>query len=162
MGKSRVAFGLIPVPVEESSSLQEGTKLTELLAKHVTDFIQQSSFMDGLSYFFMTNLPSEEYEVHNARWLNMQDHLKRFGDGDASIQYTTFPVILAQSGSQLSFHPVKPLKQLTWSDIDELLKHMDFASVRKLKHWKEKFDVPYKWVMKELELNTNPFYRGEQ
>jgi hypothetical protein len=92
----------------------------------------------------------------------MQDHLKRFGDGDASIQYTTFPVILAQSGSQLSFHPVKPLKQITWSDIDDLLKHMDFASVRKLKIWKNKFDVPYKWVMKELGMNTNPLYRGEQ
>lgn len=145
MGKSRVAFGLIPVPLEEASSLKEGTKLTELLANHVTDFIQQSSFMDGLSYFFMANLPSEEYKVHNARWLHMQDHLKRFGDRGEGIQYTTFPVILAQSGSQVSFHPVKPLKQLTWSDIDDLLKHMDFASVLKLKLWKEKFDMPYKW-----------------
>lgn len=162
MGKSRVAFGLIPVPLEEASSLKEGTKLTEILANHVTDFIQQSSFMDGLSYFFMTNLTSEEYEVHDAPWLIMQDHLKRFGGRDRRIQYTTLPVILAQSGSQLSFHPVKPLKQLTWSDIDELLKHMDFASVRKLKHWKEKYDVPYKWVMRELEMNTNPLYRGEQ
>lgn len=161
MGKSRVAFGLIPVPSEEASSLEEGTKLTELLANHVTDFIQQSSFLDGLSYFFMANLPSKEYKVHNTPWLNMQDHLKRFGDRDESIQYTTFPVILVQSGSQLSFHPVKPLKQLTWSDIDELLKHMDFASVRNLKHWKEKYDVPYKWVMKELELNTNPFCKGK-
>ena len=59
MGKSRVEFGLIPVPLKEASSLKEGTKLTELLANHVTDFIQQSSFMDGLSYFFMANLPSE-------------------------------------------------------------------------------------------------------
>ena len=162
MGKSKVAFGLIPVPLEEASSLKEGTKLTELLANHVTDFIQQSSFMDGLSYFFLVNLPGEEYEVHNASWLNMQDHLKRFGNKGDSIQYTTFPVILAQSGSQLSFHPVKPLKHLTWSDIDDLLKHMDFASVRKLKIWKNKFDVPYKWVMKELERNTNPLYGGEK
>lgn len=59
-GKSKVAFGLIPVPLEKSSSLKGGTELTGLLANHVTDFIQQSSFMDGLSYFFMTNLPSEE------------------------------------------------------------------------------------------------------
>lgn len=162
MGKSRVAFGLIPVPLEEASSLKEGTKLTELLANHVTDFIQQSSFMDGLSYFFIANLPSEEYEIRNARWLHMQDHLKRFGDRGEGIQYTTFPVILVQSGSQVSFHSVKPLKHLTWSDIDDLLKHVDFASVRKLKHWKEKFDMHYKWVMKELEMDTNPFYRGEQ
>ena len=162
VGKSRVAFGLIPVPLMGAFSQQEGTELTELLANHVTDFIQQSSFMDGLSYFFMTNLPYEEYEVHNASWLNMQDHLKRFSDRGESVQYTTFPVIFAQSGSQLSFHPIKPLKQLTWSDIDELLKHMDFASAPRFKYWKEKYDVPYKWVMKKLELNTNPFYRGEQ
>lgn len=71
VGKSRVAFGLIPVPLMGAFSQQEGTELTELLANHVTDFIQQSSFMDGLSYFFMTNLPDEEYEVHNASWLNM-------------------------------------------------------------------------------------------
>ena len=162
MGKSRVAFGLIPVPLEEASSLKEGTKLTELLANHVTDFIQQSSFMDGLSYFFMANLPSEEYEVHNAHWLRSLGRVTNFDDVDGDKLFTVFPVILAQSGSQVSFHPVKPLKQLTWSDIDELLKHMDFASVRKLNHWKEKFDMPYKWVMKELEMNTNPFYRGEQ
>lgn len=159
---SKVAFGLIPVPVEEVSSLQEGTKLTELLANHVTDFIQMSSFVEGLSYGFLVNLPGEEYKVHNAPWLHMQDHLKRFGDRDESIQYTTFPVILAQSGSQLSFHPVKPLKQLTWSDIDDLLKHMDFASTRKLKYWKSEYDVPYKWALKEMDMNTNPFYRGEQ
>lgn len=162
VGKSRVAFGLIPVPLMEAFSQQEGTELTEILANHVTDFIQQSSFMDGLSYFIITNLPSEEYEVHNARWLSSLGRTKGYDNVEEDKLFTVFPVILAQSGSQLSFLPVKPLKQLTWSDIDELLKHMDFASVRKLKHWKEKYDLPYKWVMRELELNTNPFYRGEQ
>ena len=162
MGKSRVAFGLIPVPLVSAFSQQEGTELTEILANNVTYFIQQSSFMGGLSYFFMTNLPSEEYEVHNARWLSSLGRVKGYDNVEEDKLFTVFPVILAQSGSQFSFHPVKPLKQLTWSDIDELLKHMDFASVRNLKYWKEKYDVPYKWVMKELELNTNPFYRGEQ
>ena len=161
MGKSRVAFGLILVSLEEASSLKEGTKLTELLANHVTDFIQQSSFMDGLSYFLMANLPSEEYEVHDAHWLNSLGGVKRQVKAEEGRFFATFPVILAQSGSQVSFQPVPPLKHLTWSDIDDLLKHMDFASVRKLKHWKEKFDMPYKWVMKELEMNTNTFYRGE-
>lgn len=66
MGKSIVAFGLIPVPLVSAFSQQEGTELTEILANNLTNFIQQSSFMAGLSYFFMTNLPSEEYEVHNA------------------------------------------------------------------------------------------------
>ena len=159
---TKVALGTIPVPAEEVSSLLSGTKLEELLANHVTDFIQLSSFVDGLSYGFLTNLPEDKYVVHNVYWLQRVDSLKRYDNIEEDKLFTTFPVILAQSDDGLSFHPVKPLKQLTWSDIDELLKHMDFASVRNLKHWKEKFDVPYKWVMKELELNTNPFYRGEQ
>lgn len=118
--------------------------------------------MDGLSYFFMVNLPGEDYEVHNSSWLSSLGRLKRFDDVDEDKLFTTLPVILAQSGNQVSFHPVKPLKQLTWSDIDELIKHMEFASCYKLETLKSKFNVPWKWALHEMSLNTNPFYRGEQ
>lgn len=47
---SKVAMGIIPVPVEESVKLISGTPLSKLLADHVVDFIQLSTFVDGLSY----------------------------------------------------------------------------------------------------------------
>ena len=67
---TKVAFGIIPVPSEKVTSLLTSTKLTELLANHVVDFLQLSSFVDGLSYGFLTNLPEEDYEVRSSYWLS--------------------------------------------------------------------------------------------
>ena len=159
---TKVAFGTIPVPSEEVTSLLSGTNLTELLANHITDFIQLSSFVDGLSYGFLTNLPEDKYDVHNVYWLQRIDSLKRYDNVKEDKLFTTFPVILAQSEGGLSLHPVKPLKQLTWDDIDELLKHMDFMSCDELSSWKSKFDTPWEWALTEMNMNTNPFRRGEQ
>ena len=157
---SKVAMGIIPVPVEESVKLISGTPLTELLADHVVDFIQLSTFVDGLSYWFLKNVPLEEYNVYNAHWLNIVDHLKRYEKVDKSKLFTVFPVILVQDGSKLEFLPVKPLEQLTWSDIDELLTRMEFKSCLELDKWKLKFDSPKEWVVEEMEIDLPPAQEG--
>lgn len=41
---SKVAFGIIPVPVKETTKFLTGTPLTDLLAEHIEDFIRLSSF----------------------------------------------------------------------------------------------------------------------
>lgn len=55
---SKVAFGFIPVPVEETTKILTGTPLTELLAKHITYFVQLSSFADGLNLQFLCKYPT--------------------------------------------------------------------------------------------------------
>lgn len=155
---SKVAFGFIPVPVEETTKILTGTSLTELLAKHITDFVQLSSFTDGLNYSFFANTPLKEYEVRDALWVYALGKNKRFGDVDKSKLYTIIPVILNQGTANLGLHPVKPLNQLTWGDVDELLTHMNFLSSRKLSKWKSKYDMPKEWVFDELNNPIESFF----
>ena len=159
---TKVAFGIIPVPSEKVTSLLTSTKLTELLANHVVDFLQLSSFVDGLSYGFLTNLPEEDYEVRSSYWLSNLDSLNRYDDVEDYKLFNIFQVILSQSADKLSFHPVKPLRHLTWGDIDELLKYMDFMSCNELSVWKSKFNTPWEWVLTEMNMNTAPFNGGKK
>lgn len=155
---SKVAFGFIPVPVEETTKILTGTPLTELLSKHITDFVQLSSFTDGLNYSFFANTPLKEYEVRDALWVYALGKNKRFEEVDKTKLYTIIPVILNQGNISLGLHPVKPLNQLTWGDVDELLTHMNFLSSRKLSKWKSKYDMPKDWVFDELSNPTESFF----
>lgn len=155
---SKVAFGFIPVPVEETTKILTGTPLTELLAKHITDFVQLSSFADGLNYSFFANTPLKEYEVRDALWVYSLGKNKRLEEVDKTKFYTIIPVILNQGNISLGFHHLKPLNQTTWSDIDELLTHMNFLSSRKLSKWKSKYDMPKEWVFDELSNPTESFF----
>ena len=158
--KTKVAFGFIPVPVEETSNFLSGTPLTELLANHISDFVQLSSFIDGLNYGFLANTPVNSYQVRDASWVFSMSKDKSYAEVDKNKQYTIVTVILSQGMKHLGFHPVKPLKQLTWSDIDELLNHMDFESIRELSEWKSKYDNPMDWVFDEMDEMTKKYNRG--
>ena len=158
---SKVAFGLIPVPVKETTKFLTGTSLTELLAEHVEDFIRLSWFQEGLNYGFLVNVPIEEYAVRSAVDLDILDTRKRYTDVEETKLFVTFPVLLAQKGSELSFHSIKPLKHLTWNDIDDLLKHMNFMSCKKLSKWKSKFDAPIDWVFEERQMERTPLQQED-
>lgn len=158
---SKVAFGFIPVPVKETTKFLTGTSLTELLAEHVEDFIRLSCFQEGLNYGFLVNVPIEEYAVRSAVDLDILDTRKRYTDVEETKLFVTFPVLLAQKGSELSFHSIKPLKHLTWNDIDDLLKHMNFMSCRKLSKWKSNFDAPIDWVFEERRMERTPLQQED-
>ena len=109
---SKVAFGTIPVPVEETTKLLGSTSMVELLANHLVDFIQLSSFVDGLSYGFFANVPTDNYRVVSAVQLNILDsERRRFSNVDKAKPYTEFPVMVVQDGSTLTLLPFKPLNQ---------------------------------------------------
>lgn len=158
---SKVAFGSIPVPVKETTKFLTGTSLTELLAEHVEDFIRLSCFQEGLNYGFLVNVPIEEYAVRSAVDLDILDTRKRYTDVEETKLFVTFPVLLAQKGSELSLHSIKPLKHLTWNGIDDLLKHMNFMSCRKLSKWKSNFDAPIDWVFEERRMERTPLQQED-
>ena len=60
---TKTAFGIIPVPSEKVTKLLGSTTLVELLSEHLQDFIQMSSFVEGLSYGFFANVPTDDYRV---------------------------------------------------------------------------------------------------
>lgn len=156
---TKVAFGTIPVPVEETTKLLGSTSMVELLANHLVDFIQLSSFVDGLYYGFFMNVPTEDYKVLSAVHLNILDKDKnRFSRLDKTKPYTDFPVLVVQDGTKLTLLPLKPLKQTSWSDIEELLQYMPLKSDYTLEEAKSKFETPFAWVFAENEKYSNSHY----
>ena len=118
----KTAFGIIPVPSEEVTKLLGSTTLVEFLADHLQDFIQMSSFVDGLSYGFFANVPANDYRVVAAVQLNIMDNERnRFSRIDKAKPYTEFPVMVVQDGSTLTLLPFKPLNQTHWTDVGCLL-----------------------------------------
>lgn len=112
-----------------------------------------------MNYSFFANTPLKEYEVRDALWVYALGKNKRFEEVDKTKLYTIIPVILNKGNISLGLHPVKPLNQLTWGDVDELLTHMNFLSSRKLSKWKSKYDMPKDWVFDELSNPTESFSR---
>lgn len=156
---AKVAFGTIPVPVEETTKLLGSTSLVELLAVHLLNFIQLSSYVDGLYYGFFMNVPTEDYKVLSAVHLNILDKDKnRFSRLDKTKPYTDFPVLVVQDGTKLTLLPLKPLKQTSWSDIKELLQYMPLKSDYTLEEAKSKFETPFAWVFAENEKYSNSRY----
>ena len=156
---TKVAFGTIPVPSEKVTKLLGSITLVELLADHLQDFIQMSSFVDGLYYGFFMNVPTEDYKVLSAVHLNILDKGKnRFSQVEKTRAYTDFPVLLVQEGTKLTLLPLKPLKQTSWSDIEELLQYMSLKSDYTFDEAKAKFETPFAWVFTENEKYSNSRY----
>jgi hypothetical protein len=156
---TKVAFGTIPVPVEETTKLLGSTSMVELLANHLVNFIQLSSFVDGLYYGFFMNVPTEDYKVLSALHLNILDKDKnRFSRLDKTKPYTDFPVLVVQDGTKLTLLPLKPLKHTSWSDIEELLQYMPLKSDYTFDEAKAKFETTFEWVFAENEKYSNSRY----
>lgn len=156
---SKVAFGTIPVPVVETTKLLGSTSMVELLANNLQNFVQMSSFVDGLYYGFFMNVPTDDYRVLSAVHLNILDKGgNRFSHVDKAKPYTDFPVLLVQEGTKLTLLPLKPLKQTSWSDIEELLQYMPLKSDYTFEEAKSKFKTPLEWVFAENEKYSNSSY----
>lgn len=156
---SKVAFGTIPVPAVETTKLLGSTSLVELLANHLQNFVQMSSFVDGLYYGFFMNVPTEDYRVLSEVHLNILDRNgNRFSQVDKDKPYTDFPVLLVQEGTKLILLPLKPLKQTSWSDVEELLQYMPLKSDYTFNEAKAKFETPFAWVFAENEKYSNSRY----
>lgn len=149
---SKVAFGTIPVPVEETTKLLGSTSMVELLANHLVDFIQLSSFVDGLSYGFFANVPTDNYRVVSAVQLNILDsERRRFSNVDKSKPYTEFPVMVVQDGSTLTLLPFKPLNQTRWTDVEVLSEYVPLMGGVTLSELVSKFETPAQWVSAEMD-----------
>ena len=149
---TKTAFGIIPVPSEKVTKLLGSTTLVELLADHLQDFIQMSSFVDGLSYGFFANVPTDDYRVVSAVQLNILDsERRRFSSIDKAKPYTEFPVLLVQDGIKLTLLTLKPLNQTSWYAIEKLLKYVPFMSDYSLEEAKSRFDTPTEWVSHEMD-----------
>lgn len=156
---TKVAFGTIPVPLVETTKLLGSTSFVELLANHLQNFVQMSSFVDGLYYGFFMNVPTEDYRVLSAVHLNILDRNgNRFSELDKDKPYTDFPVLLVQEGTKLILLPLKPLKQTSWSDVEELLQYMPLKSYYTFEEAKSKFETPMEWVFAENEKYSNSSY----
>lgn len=139
----KTAFGIIPVPSEEVTKLLGSTTLVELLADHLQDFIQMSSFVDGLSYGFFANVPTDDYKVVSAVQLNILDSERnRFAQVEKSKPYTEFPVLLVQDISTLTLLPFKPLNQTRWTDVEVLAEYIPLMDGVGLSELASKFDTP--------------------
>ena len=149
---SKVAFGTIPVPVEETTKLLGSTSMVELLANYLVDFIQLSSFVDGLSYGFFANVPADNYRVVSAVQLNILDsERRRFSNVDKSKPYTEFPVMIVQDGSTLTLLPFKPLNQTRWTDVEVFTEYIPLMGGVTLSELVSKFDTPVQWVSAEMD-----------
>ena len=156
---TKVAFGTIPVPAVETTKLLGSTSFVELLANHLQNFVQISSFVDGLYYGFFMNVPTEDYRVLSELHLNILDRNgNRFSQVDKAKSYTDFPVLLVQEGTKLTILPLKPLKQTGWSDVGELLQYMPLKSDYTFEEAKSKFKTPLEWVFAENEKYSNSSY----
>lgn len=149
---SKVAFGTIPVPVEETTKLLGSTSMVELLANYLVDFIQLSSFVDGLSYGFFANVPADNYRVVSAVQLNILDsERRRFSNVDKSKPYTEFPVMVVQDVSTLTLLPFKPLNQTRWTDVEVLAEYVPLMGGVTLSELVSKFETPAQWVSAEMD-----------
>ena len=149
---TKVAFGTIPVPSEEVTKLLGSTTLVELLADHLQDFIQMSSFVDGLSYGFFANVPADNYRVVAAVQLNILDNKRnRFSHIEKSKTYTEFPVMVVQDGSTLTLLPFKPLNQTRWADVEVFSEYIPLMGGVTLSELASKFDTPTQWVSAEMD-----------
>lgn len=139
----KTAFGIIPVPSEEVTKLLGSTTLVEFLADHLQDFIQMSSFVDGLSYGFFANVPADDYRVVAAVQLNIMDNERnRFSRIDKAKPYTEFPVMVVQDGSTLTLLPFKPLNQTHWTDVEVLAEYVPLMGGVTLSELASKFETP--------------------
>lgn len=155
---SKVAFGTIPVPVEETTKLLGSTSMVELLANHLVDFIQLSSFVDGLSYGFFANVPTDNYRVVSAVQLNILDsERRRFSNVDKAKPYTEFPVMVVQDGSTLTLLPFKPLNQTRQTDVEVFAEYIPLMGRVTLSELVSKFETPAQWVSAEMGRNNPPF-----
>ena len=149
---SKVAFGTIPVPVEETTKLLGSTSMVELLANYLVDFIQLSSFVDGLSYGFFANVPADNYRVVSAVQLNILDsERRRFSNVDKAKPYTEFPVMVVQDCSTLTLLPFKPLNQTRWTDVEVLAEYVPLMGGVTLSELVSKFETPAQWVSAEMD-----------
>ena len=148
----KTAFGIIPVPSEEVTKLLGSTTLVELLADHLQDFIQMSSFVDGLSYGFFTNVPTDDYRVVAAVQLNILDsERRRFAQVEKSKLYTEFPVMVVQDDSTLTLLPFKPLNQTRWTDVEVLAEYIPLMGEDTVSELVSKFETPAQWVSAEMD-----------
>ena len=148
----KTAFGIIPVPSEEISKLLGSTTLVELLANHLQDFIQMSSFVDGLSYGFFANVPADDYLVVAAVQLNILDsERRRFAQVDSAKPYAEFPVMVVQDVSTLTLLPFKPLNQTRWTDVEVLAEYIPLMGGVTVSELASKFDTPAQWVSAEMD-----------
>ena len=149
---TKTAFGISPVPSEEVTRLLGSTTLVELLADHLQDFIQMSSFVDGLSYGFFANVPTDNYRVVSAVQLNILDSdRRRFSNVDKAKPYTEFPVMVVQDGSTLTLLPFKPLNQTCWTDVEVLAEYIPLIGGITLSELASKFETPAQWVSAEMD-----------
>ena len=149
---TKTAFGIIPVPSEKVTKLLGSTTLVELLADYLQDFIQMSSFVDGLSYGFFANVPTDDYRVVSAVQLNILDsERRRFSSIDKAKPYTEFPVLLVQDGSTLTLLPFKPLNQTRWTDIEVFAEYIPLMGGVTLSELASKFETPAQWVSHEMD-----------
>ena len=148
----KIAFGIIPVPSEEVTKLLGSTTLVELLADHLQDFIQMSSFVDGLSYGFFANVPTDDYRVVAAVQLNILDsERRRFAQVEKSKPYTEFPVMVVQDVSTLTLLPFKPLNQTRWTDVEVLAEYIPLMGGVTVSELASKFETPTQWVSAEMD-----------
>lgn len=148
----KTAFGIIPVPSEEVTKLLGSTTLVELLADHLQDFIQMSSFVDGLSYGFFANVPADDYRVVAAIQLNILDsERRRFAQVDSAKPYAEFPVMVVQDVSTLTLLPFKPLNQTRWTDVEVLAEYIPLMGGVTVSELASKFETPTQWVSAEMD-----------
>lgn len=148
----KTAFGIIPVPSEEVTKLLGSTTLVELLADHLQDFIQMSSFVDGLSYGFFANVPADDYKVVAAIQLNILDsERRRFAQVDSAKPYAEFPVMVVQDVSTLTLLPFKPLNQTRWTDVEVLAEYIPLMGGVTVSELASKFETPTQWVSAEMD-----------
>ena len=148
----KTAFGIIPVPSEEVTKLLGSTTLVELLADHLQDFIQMSSFVDGLSYGFFANVPADDYRVVAAIQLNILDsERRRFAQVDSAKPYAEVPVMAVQDVSTLTLLPFKPLNQTRWTDVEVLAEYIPLMGGVTVSELASKFETPAQWVSAEMD-----------
>ena len=148
----KTAFGIIPVPSEKVTKLLGSTTLVELLADHLQDFIQMSSFVDGLSYGFFANVPADDYKVVAAIQLNILDsERRRFAQVDSAKPYAEFPVMVVQDVSTLTLLPFKPLNQTCWTDVEVFSEYVPLMGGVTVSELVSKFETPAQWVSAEMD-----------
>lgn len=141
-----VGLGVVPISSTVYSSLKDSISLPELVMNNFENFIMVVQ-PEGFDCEFLNELPLVEYETVTA------STLKKYGvggnflnDAEEDGTFVEIPVISINDGLFVKVAPVKPLKELSWKDLEYIFGGGSDV-VLELKELEEFFSTPGQWVI---------------
>ena len=141
-----VGLGVVPISSTVYSRLKDSISLPELVMNNFENFIMVVQ-PEGFDCEFLNELPLVEYETVTASTLREYGVEGNFlNDAEEDDTFVEIPVIFINDGSFVKVAPVKPLKELSWKDLEYLFGGGSGVALE-LKELEGFFSTPGQWVI---------------